>query len=194
MQCFRYLMPIMRSPRVSAAGAFEIAYFLFLPWLQVVGSLIYALSAVVVARYALTFPGGPVAWLASGAWAIVPLFVGFGLGPFVVWGFVYRATARRDLTLATALALGVANWLYLAVHYASIWWAFVRVVSTRHDWKKTTRSGPMEVDRLADGLPGRPVPCTLRFAPSGAPSGPNVIPGRLRFRAPSPDPALTEVS
>ncbi|MCA1677408.1 MAG: hypothetical protein LC799_36275, partial [Actinobacteria bacterium] len=196
MQCFRYLMPIVRSSRVSAAGALEIAYFLFQPWLQLVGSLIYALCALIVVGYAVTFPGGLVAWLSGGAWAIVPLFVCFGLGPFIVWGPVYRATARQEASVPMALALGLANWLYLAVHYLAIWWAFARVVRTRHDWMKTARFSAQlaAVGVQADGLPRVTVPCVLRFAPMSSGRRSDVVPGRLRFPGSSTDSALTEVS
>ncbi len=194
MQCFRYLLPVMRSPRISAAGAFEIAYFLFMPWLQLVGSLIYLLCGTVVVAYALTFPGGLVAWLRGGAWAIVPLFVCFGLAPFAIWGPVYRATARRETSVGMALALGLANWGYLAVHYLAIWWAFVRMVRTRHDWKKTARlSAAIGPGLRADGLPSVTLQCALRLAPMDAPSGPVVVPGHVRFRTSATEPVLTEV-
>ena len=181
MQCFRYLLPIMRSPRVTSAGAFEIAYFLFVPWLQLIGSLVYAACAVVVVGYALAFPGGLVAWFGSGGWAIVPLFVCFGLGPFLVWGPVYRATTHREISLPAALAIGVANWLYLAIHYLAIWWAFARMVRTRHDWKKTARLSELDAALLVDGLPRVTMAGVLRVGPAGSPSGPGVVPGRLRF-------------
>jgi len=193
MQCFRYLLPIVRSPRVTTAGALEIAYFLFLPWLQLVGSLIYALCAVTVIGYAWTFPGGPVAWLSDGAWAIVPLFVCFGLGPFVLWGPVYRATTGEEVSLPTAIGLGVANWLYLAVHYVAIWWAFARVVRTRRDWKKTARlSAALDPGLVDHGLPLVTVPCVLRLTPTGA--GSRVVPGRLRFSSSSPDSVRSSAS
>ena len=37
MQCIRYLGAVLRSPRISTGAALEIAYFLFMPWLQLVG-------------------------------------------------------------------------------------------------------------------------------------------------------------
>jgi len=195
MQCFRYLLPIVRSPRVSAAGAMEIAYFLFLPWIQLIGSLIYVVCALIVAGYALTYPGGSAAWITSGAWALLPLFVCFGLGPFVLWGPVYRATSCREMSLARAFALGLANWLYLTVHYVAIWWALARVVTTRHDWKKTARRAPvLAPGRLARGLPLATVPCVLRLAPTPSGRGSRIVPGRLRFPTSSTERELTEVS
>ncbi|MGI8808839.1 MAG: glycosyltransferase [Acidimicrobiales bacterium] len=194
MQCFRYLLPILRSPRVSGAGAFEIAYFLLLPWLQLVGSVIYLVCGAIVVGYAATFPGGLLAWLGSGAWALVPLFVCFGLGPFAIWGPVYRATARPDTSVSMALGLGLANWGYLAVHYLAIWWAFGRMVRTRHDWKKTARLSAALDPALRTGLPLTTVPCVLRVEPAVSSAAPGVVRGRLRFPVPSTATVLTEVS
>ena len=196
MQCFRYLLPILRSPRVSTAGAFEIAYFLLLPWLQLLGSIIYLICGAIVVGYAVTFPGGLVAWLGSGAWALLPLFLCFGLGPFAIWGPVYRATAGRNTSVAMALWLGLANWAYLAVHYVAIWWAFARMVRTRHDWKKTARlSAVLDPGVRADGLPLVTVPCVLRLGTAVPASGAGVVVrGRLRFPASATEDVLTEVS
>ncbi len=195
MQCFRYLMPIVRSPRVSASGALEIAYFLFLPWIQLLGSLIYLFCAVIVVGYAIAFPGGLAAWLTNGAWALIPLFVCFGLGPFVLWGPVYRATTCRETSVLKAFALGMANWLYLVVHYLAIWWALARVVTTRHDWKKTARRVPVfGPDRLAGGLSTVAVPGVIRFAPTDGSPGAKVVSGRVRFPNSPPERALSEVS
>lgn len=84
---------------------------------------------------------------------------------------------------------------HLVVHYMAIWWAFARVVTTRHDWKKTTRRAPaLPPGRLAHGLALATVPCVLRFAPTASSPGSRVVPGRLRFPASSVERELTEVS
>ena len=44
MQCVRYLWPILRSKRIATGGALEITYFLFLPWLQLLGSLFHLVA------------------------------------------------------------------------------------------------------------------------------------------------------
>lgn len=142
MQCFRYLPAILRSPRITNAGAVEIAYFLFLPWLQLLGGLVYVVCTVVLAWFALTLPGGPAAWFKAGGWGVLPLFVLFGLGPLAVWGPVYRATASPGTSRLRALALGLAAWPYSYVHHVATWWAFTRVLRSRHDWKKTAREQP----------------------------------------------------
>ena len=183
MQCFRYLMPILRCGRISSGGALEIAYFLCMPWLQLLGSVVYGLCVVIVVHYAVTFPGGAMAWLTGGAWGTIPLFLCFGLGPFVVWGPIYRMTASRtDMSIPMALGLGLANWLYLAVHYLAIWWAFARVVRTRTDWKKSARLS-VEPGSLAEA-PFVALPAVARLDPTGSAIGPRAVLGRLRFPTP----------
>jgi len=168
---------------------------LLLPWLQLVGSLIYLVCGAIVVGYAVTFQGGLLAWFSSGAWALAPLFLCFGLGPFAIWGPVYRATARRETSVRVALGLGLANWCYLSVHYVAIWWAFGRMVRTRHDWKKTARlSAGLDPGLRADGLPLATLPCVLRVGSAASGPGPGVVQGRLRFPTSSTEGVLTEVS
>jgi cellulose synthase/poly-beta-1,6-N-acetylglucosamine synthase-like glycosyltransferase len=142
IQCLRYLVPVLRSPRVSTSAALEIAYFLFLPWVQMVGGLLYLVCLGIMVDVVLTAPGGSSAWLAMSAWGIVPLFVCFGLAPLVVWGPIYRVTEEPRLGRLSSLMLGLANWPYIYVHHAATWWAFIRVLRSRNDWMKTDRIQP----------------------------------------------------
>lgn len=180
MQCFRYLSAVLRSPDISTAGALEIAYFLCIPWSQLVGGLVYGASVVVFLYYALFASGGLSGWLSNGAWGILPLFLIFGVAPFLVWGPVYRLRSARHLTRRAAVVLGLANWIYSYFHYGAVWWAFVRLTRARHDWKKTARvsRGPIYV----------PYPATSfvcgRFTPRR--DGAAVATGRLRLRTPEP--------
>lgn len=145
MQCWRYLSPVLRSRHIATPGALEIAYFLVLPWIQVVGSVLYLIVLALFAYYAFFATGGPLAWLGGGAWGIIPLLLIFGIGPLAVWGPIYRAHTAPDMGRARSLALGLSNWPYAIVHYLATWWAFSRVVRSRHDWKKTERAAPQPV-------------------------------------------------
>jgi cellulose synthase/poly-beta-1,6-N-acetylglucosamine synthase-like glycosyltransferase len=162
MQCWRYLVPVLKSRRISTPGALEISYFLVLPWLQIVGSVLYLMLGALAVYYAATTPGGPLAWLDSGAWGIIPLLIVFGIGPLAVWGPVYRSCTDRSMGLARSVAIGLANWPYTTVHYLASWWAFSRVVRSRHDWKKTERVASLPVPSLVAPLtlisPGSLIP------------------------------------
>lgn len=141
MQCARYLPTIMKSRKVSTPAAMEIGYFLLLPWLQIVGTLVYLSATGVLCYYAVTTIGGVPAWFAGGAWGVIPLVALFGVMPFALWGFVYRARCAPHLSRTQALGLGLANWMYSYAHAVAIWIAFVRVVRSRNDWIKTERAG-----------------------------------------------------
>lgn len=137
MQCMRYLNPVLRSARISTPGALEIAYFLLIPWSQLVGGLVYIGSTLLMIYYGVSQPGGFVNWLSDGAWGVLPLFVLFGLAPLAVWGPIYRARIHPQTTRRRAMALGLANWVYSYMHYVAVWWALIRMIRSRSDWKKT---------------------------------------------------------
>lgn len=174
MQCARYLWPIFRSSRIGTSAALEIAYFLFLPWIELVGGLVFAFSAAVMVFYAATTPGGVDAWVNGGAWGVVPLFVLFGLAPLFLWGPVSRRAVNPQMGLLRSVGVGVANWPYSYIHHVATWWAFARVLRSRGDWKKTERVAV----RPASALPVTAVPALV---PSrvAVPLGPLVVTGTL---------------
>lgn len=183
MQCSRYFRQVLRSPHISNAGALEIGYFLLLPWLQLVGGIVYAFSALVLTWYAATTPGGPGAWFAADGWGLIPLFLLFGLAPLVVWGPVYRATAARNMSRTRAMALGAANWPYSYVHHVATWFAFFRVLHSRDDWLKTARESDPTVPE-----PARAASPAVLAAPAF------LVPAAPASSAPSARPRLTGVT
>lgn len=139
MQCSRYMPAIMKSPRIGTPAAVEMSYFLFLPWMQVLGTLVYFAGTGVMIYYAITTLGGFSAWFAGGGWGVAILIALFGIAPFALWGFVYRARCAPHLSRSAALGLGLANWIYSYAHAVAIWIAFWRLVRSRNDWVKTER-------------------------------------------------------
>ena len=140
MQCLRYLVPVLACPAIEVGAALEIAYFLFLPWIQLIGGTLYVLTGLVLVWYATTAPHGLSGWLGAGAWGLIPLFAMFGLAPLMVWGPLYRRGVDRRISRRMAVLIGLANWPYSYVHHVATWWAFIRVSQARHDWKKTARA------------------------------------------------------
>jgi hypothetical protein len=183
MQCFRYLLPVLASPNVTLGAALEISYFLFLPWIQLMGGVLYAISFAVLAWFAVTGFGGLGTWWASGAWGVVPLFAFFGLMPLMLWGPVYRISVERGVSRRHALLIGLAHWPYSYVHHAATWWAFIRVTQSQQDWKKTARVNPRPVfASLARSLEPALVPGRL-VTPFPRPLGARwEVPGRLTVR------------
>jgi cellulose synthase/poly-beta-1,6-N-acetylglucosamine synthase-like glycosyltransferase len=182
MQCIRYLNPVLRSPQISTGAAVEITYFLMLPWLQIFGDLVYVVALMALIYASFTVPGGPVHWLGdAGAWQLIPMFLIFGIGPLVIWGPIYRRHIANDLSRRQAWALGLANWPYIFVHHFAVWWAFSRMLRSRHDWKKTERldwralvpgfdAGPA----FADALIAAFVPAAAFAFPSGYAESPSL--------------------
>lgn len=141
MQCWRYLMPVLRSPRIPTGAAVEITYLLMLPWLQIVGDIVYV-AALGVLAYAVASDASPFVWLGTaGAWQVFPMFAIFGIAPLFIWGPIYRRRIAPEISRRHAVGLGLANWPYIFVHHCAAWWAFVRTVRARTDWKKTERFG-----------------------------------------------------
>ncbi|PRY16875.1 glycosyltransferase [Kineococcus rhizosphaerae] len=137
MQCMRYLWRVLSSPNVPLPAALEIAYYLCVPWSQITGSVVFPLALGLDVHYAATTGGGPTAWWVAGAWGVLPLAVLFGALPHAVWGPLYRMRTRSGISHGRAVRLGVANILYGYLLQLAVWWALVRVLRGRHDWKKT---------------------------------------------------------
>ena len=165
MQCVQYLRPVLASPRIGHVAAFEICYFLVLPWLQLLGTAVYAIAYCILAWYLVTVGISPSAWLQSGQWAVLPLLLLTGIGPFFVWGPVYRQRVERTTTRRRAVLLGFSLFVYSNLHAIASWWAFVRYLNDRDDWKKT--------DRLvaAPSAIGGPTAGTQDAAPAPVASG-----------------------
>jgi cellulose synthase/poly-beta-1,6-N-acetylglucosamine synthase-like glycosyltransferase len=141
IQCTRYLWRVLRSTAVPLSGALEIAYYLYIPFSQVVGSVVFPVSAVIHLGYALAEPDGPDRWLVAGAWGLIPLALVFGVLPHAVWGLLYRShgaglVSRREATAMAVLNIGYGYLLQLCA-----WRALYRILRGRHDWAKTARAG-----------------------------------------------------
>ncbi|MGH9123987.1 MAG: glycosyltransferase family 2 protein [Acidimicrobiales bacterium] len=151
MQCFQYFMPVMRSREITTGAAMEIAVFLLLPWAELLGTVVYVASLGVLLFVAVTTTGGPLHWFGGGAWGLIPLFLIFGLAPLACWGPIYRRVIGHDEVSRTkAFVLGLANWPYSYVAHLANYWAFGRMLRSRHDWKKTERI-PVQPVRTAGG-------------------------------------------
>jgi hypothetical protein len=193
MQCIRYLVPVLRCSAISTAGAVEIAHFLLLPWFQLVGSLLYLVCGLAMVWFALSTPGGPVAWFAGGAWGLIPLFLCFGLAPLVIWGPLYRARTDSSLSFRRSLLVGAANWPYTYLHQVAVWWAFVRVLRSRADWKKSIRHAeaesilrPRELER--EVIAAEPATTVGRFRTNDQRAIASIVPGRLRLHVSPAEP------
>lgn len=144
LQCARYLPKIYTSRSFSNAGALEAAYFLAVPYIQLVGLVLWPTVAVALIVGGAQSPGGLAAWAMASSW-IVPLWLVTGVLPFTLWPLIYvRREERRSL--AHGLLWGVGYWLYMYQSYVCVARAFGRIVAGKRGWTKTRRNA--EVDRL----------------------------------------------
>jgi 1,2-diacylglycerol 3-beta-glucosyltransferase len=140
MQCGVYLRDLWRSKHVSTAGALEATYYLFQPWLQLVGTLVYPVPAAVFIANYLAGPAQMRGWVLAGGWMIVAYYLTFGIGPFVAWGPMYRKRCESRIDFVSALGLGVGYSMFVLILYVTSWRALLRIVRGQHDWAKTRRN------------------------------------------------------
>jgi hypothetical protein len=62
------------------------------------------------------------------------------VGPFLLWGPLYRKRCEPDLSLAQALGLGLAYSCYVLMIYVTSWRALSRIVRGKREWFKTRRN------------------------------------------------------
>jgi 1,2-diacylglycerol 3-beta-glucosyltransferase len=146
MQCGAYLRQLWTSPHVSKIGALEATYYLVQPWLQLVGTFVYPVPAIVFVANYLAGPAAMKAWVVQGGWMIIVFYLIVGLGPFVLWGPVYRRRCEPDIGIVRSLALGVAYSLFVLIFYVTSWRAFFRIVRHRSEWLKTQRNAEFGSD------------------------------------------------
>ncbi|UAJ80051.1 glycosyltransferase family 2 protein [Leifsonia sp. ZF2019] len=144
IQCARYIGPIARSPEFSNVGVLETAYYLLLPFLQLIGVAIWLyLGYFTISAISLN----PEYW-GSQAWVWIALVFVTGVLPFAIWGPVYQRRCERSASPVWGILWGLGVWLYVAYTYVTLARAFARIVLRRNGWAKTRRnaetlSGPV---------------------------------------------------
>lgn len=139
IQCVRYVKDIIVSRNFDNAGVLESCYYLTLPFIQVLGFItwIYLMGGMIVNL--ADYPDGASAWFADN-WSVSILFLVFSLGPFFLWGPIYRRVCEPDEPLWKGWMWGVGMWLYVFYTYITITRAFFRVIEGKKGWAKTRRN------------------------------------------------------
>lgn len=141
MQCIAYLRQILRSSHFSNAGATEATYFLLLPFLQVAGLIVWPAVTYVALRQLAAQVQGP-GGAAAEMWYLALVAV-FGVGPFVLWGPIYRLRCEPDTSKLRALLWGIGYWLYVYYMYVSATQGLIRLIRGRTGWEKTRRNAEL---------------------------------------------------
>ncbi|MEV4744086.1 glycosyltransferase [Streptomyces sp. NPDC049555] len=152
LQCVRYAPRIVSSRHYGGRGVLETLY----TFLQPVAHLVtLALCAVMFVLLGLAAAADGVGAAFGGMLALWPLVLGLAvlsIGPFVLWGPVYRRDFASDRSLLTAVLWGLALWLYAYHLFPASARGFVRMLRGRNGWAKTRRnaesttSGPVAIE------------------------------------------------
>ncbi|HXP56172.1 MAG TPA: hypothetical protein VN847_14505, partial [Streptosporangiaceae bacterium] len=86
-------------------------------------------------------------------WMIFIFYVVVGMGPFVLWGPLYRSQCERRMSLLRGIGLGFGYSLFVLIFYVTSWRAFVRILQHREDWFKTRRNAEF-ISEIAETEPG----------------------------------------
>ena len=139
MQCVKYLPQILapasstpqapwRPPTSSPSRSFRSSDF-------------FAFFALLIGQaYGITTD--PVllqGWLQN-LWGLLAIGLVFGIGPFMIWGPIYRIRCEPDISWPHALWIGVSVWLFQFYVIVSIFKACFRIIRRRNGWAKTRRN------------------------------------------------------
>jgi 1,2-diacylglycerol 3-beta-glucosyltransferase len=142
MQCVRYLPRILSSPKMTGRGALEAGYFLVLPFVQVLGALIWPALFGYMVFQAASDPSGVTGWIEQ-YWLLSLFTFTLGVLPFVLWGPIYRRKCEPDSGLLRSIGWGFTYWLYVYYMYACNLWGFYRLVTGNSGWVKTRRNSEL---------------------------------------------------
>jgi cellulose synthase/poly-beta-1,6-N-acetylglucosamine synthase-like glycosyltransferase len=145
MQCRRYLFEIWGSQQIGSLGAMEMTYYLAQPWMALVGTILFPLTFVLFMVTVALAPGGILGFTEHAGWGLLLLYAVFGLGPFVVWGELYRRKCEPDRSFLTGLGWGLAYVVYVYGFYLTSWRALARIARGQHGWAKTRRNAEVEM-------------------------------------------------
>jgi cellulose synthase/poly-beta-1,6-N-acetylglucosamine synthase-like glycosyltransferase len=139
IQCVRYIPDIVRSRHFDSAGVLETCYYLILPFLQVLGLICLLTLTGFAVAHSIANPAVRAGQLHN-AGLLLALSAIFGVGPFALWGPVYKRRCEPQTSWPMAFAYGLGLWLYVYYMYICIVRAFARVILGRNGWAKTRRN------------------------------------------------------
>ncbi len=143
LQCFRYLVAAIRSPRYRVGAVLETLHTLIQPLTHL---LLVLLGAAVVVAMAVTGRSP------AGVWPLTLAMCVCSAAPFICAAVLYRRAHAPQGSLASSLARGVALWLYSYHLFPVSARAVGRTLSRRTGWLKTRRNaepvgvGPVAVE------------------------------------------------
>ncbi|WP_051423460.1 glycosyltransferase family 2 protein [Arthrobacter sp. MA-N2] len=148
MQCAKYIKDIFNSREFTNLGALESSYFLMLPFLQLIGLVLWPALFLAMVGGGSVSTGSLATWAFQSLW-LLPLIAVTGILPFAIWGPLYRAQSSPGRSFLTGIWWGIAYWLYVYQSYPVVFRAAYRLVTGRSGWAKTRRNNEEDVKLLA---------------------------------------------
>lgn len=138
MQCAKYVPSVVASNRFTNIAMIETLYFMCMPFLQVLGIVLW--PTLFVMYFIVMVNTFSFAVLEAAAW-LIPATIVTGILPFAIWPLAYR---REEPTpLLRALRWGLCYWLYIYLSYPVCALAFVNFVRGKRTWAKTERNAAL---------------------------------------------------
>jgi len=137
IQCLSYLPRMRRSVHVSPPGVMESAYYLLLPYTQIVVICAWIIQLGVVA--AAVFARGPVPLGLSDVLTQLSMFL-LGIIPFAMWGPIYKSQCEPGLSWPAAVGIGLLVFVYTSYVLITTPRAMLRASRGKTTWSKTRRN------------------------------------------------------
>ncbi|WP_430592262.1 glycosyltransferase family 2 protein [Humidisolicoccus flavus] len=139
MQCTQYLGDIFRSRNFSNAGALEATYFLLMPFVQLLGVVLWPTVFITMVSQGAARSGSLLAWAAE-SWWLLPLIALTGIVPFVLWPVIYRRQCAPEASVWKTLGWSLGYWVYMYQTYICVVRALWRLITGKNGWAKTRRN------------------------------------------------------
>ncbi|MFJ2741198.1 glycosyltransferase family 2 protein [Streptomyces sp. NPDC087440] len=140
MQCLPYLRNVWASRNFTNSGLVEVTYYLFQPWMQIVGSIVFPIPVLVFIQNNSLYTEFVGEYLLFGGALMFAFYAAIGLGEFVIWGYLYRRYSETAISVPRALGWGFGLIAYNFLIYVIAWRALFRLLGGRHEWPKTLRN------------------------------------------------------
>ncbi|MFE7312511.1 glycosyltransferase family 2 protein [Streptomyces sp. NPDC057555] len=134
LQCVRYAPRIVSSRHYGGRGVLETLYTFCQPVAHLV-TLGLTVALLVLGGLGELF-----------LWPLAPILAALAVGPFVLWGPLYRRDHAPEASRLTAVLWGLALWLYAYHLFVVSARGFVRMLRGRNEWAKTRRNAEPVTD------------------------------------------------
>ncbi|MFE6778940.1 glycosyltransferase [Streptomyces sp. NPDC057702] len=152
LQCVRYAPRVIASRHYGARGVLETLYTFFQPVAHLVTLALCLVLGASLGVGLATGTGGDAWGGLVTLWPLALVLALVSVGPFLLWGPVYRRDRAPDRSLAVSLGWGLALWLYAYHLFPASARALGRMLRGRGGWAKTRRNaesvttGPVAIE------------------------------------------------